>query len=608
MKGDFSRLTYRSAKHYQSVLRQQGRVELDADWNEQQAINLHRVETEALDVIGSSGAPKDDPGFGINLNRGDHISIGSGRIYVDGILCENNTEVAFTDQPYLKFPRDPVSEGWRDSDPTDHVIYLHVWRRLITALDDPLIREVALGGPDTATRVQTVWQVGLLNVTPAPFTSAPPPQPVFGDGLLRWDDMVAPSTGTMNARTQPADGDGTPSQLPPLAGYKGLENQLYRVEVHDPGDAGQATFKWSRDNGSVVTVIRAINGSTVTVDHTGSDEVPGFAVGRWVEVSDDYTELAGLTGQMAQIAKVDPATHVITLSTAVKSQFSLTNSPKLRRWDVAPTVGLGVLPVAVSPDNDGWIPLEEGVEVRFGDGTYRTGDYWVIPARIATGGVEWPPYGLPNTPPTPQPALGIDHHYCRLGMLHADPSSGEWSVIDCRDLFPPLTDVATALHVTALSWENDTPMEFGRFIEGGLRVTLDAAPEEDSVSNSSVVVTMEMPFSGRSSVDGELSFVLRGLVSVDANDIVWKMDDMLRRQVISSPSLSNVALRVRVLLKGRFIWRGRPGAEIYLDGDARGRQRPRDGAAPGTALVLPSGGGHREFDFESWFFVWGQKQ
>ncbi len=31
--------------------------------------------------------------------------------------------------------------------------------------DDPLIREKALGGPDTAARSQTVWQVRLLRVT-----------------------------------------------------------------------------------------------------------------------------------------------------------------------------------------------------------------------------------------------------------------------------------------------------------------------------------------------------------------------------------------------------------------------------------------------------------
>ena len=35
MKGDFSRLTFRPDQHYSRVLQQQGRPQLDADWNEQ---------------------------------------------------------------------------------------------------------------------------------------------------------------------------------------------------------------------------------------------------------------------------------------------------------------------------------------------------------------------------------------------------------------------------------------------------------------------------------------------------------------------------------------------------------------------------------------------
>jgi hypothetical protein len=67
MKGDFSRHTFRPTNHYSGVLMQQGRVQLDADWNEQQAINLHRFEAEAVDVIGLSGAPALGGGFGIDV-------------------------------------------------------------------------------------------------------------------------------------------------------------------------------------------------------------------------------------------------------------------------------------------------------------------------------------------------------------------------------------------------------------------------------------------------------------------------------------------------------------------------------------------------------------
>jgi hypothetical protein len=35
-----------------------------------------------------------------------------------------------------------------------------------------------------------------------------------------------------------------------VSGYRGLENQLYRAEIHDGGSPSTASFKWRRDRGS----------------------------------------------------------------------------------------------------------------------------------------------------------------------------------------------------------------------------------------------------------------------------------------------------------------------------------------------------------------------
>src|SRR5436309_1412723 len=89
MKGDISRQTFDPKKHYSQVIMQQGRVQLDADWNEQQAILQHRAESQAIDIIGRNGAPQQGGGFAIHLLPGDRdFLITPGRIYVDGILCE----------------------------------------------------------------------------------------------------------------------------------------------------------------------------------------------------------------------------------------------------------------------------------------------------------------------------------------------------------------------------------------------------------------------------------------------------------------------------------------------------------------------------------------
>ena len=98
MKGDFSRLTFDPRKNFSSVLMQQGRVQLDADWNEQGAILLHYVRTLAADLIGPHGGPGD--GFKIEPYRDpDDFVILPGHYYVAGFLCENEGPLAYTGQP-----------------------------------------------------------------------------------------------------------------------------------------------------------------------------------------------------------------------------------------------------------------------------------------------------------------------------------------------------------------------------------------------------------------------------------------------------------------------------------------------------------------------------
>ena len=130
--------------------------------------------------------------------------------------------------------------------------------------------------------------------------------------------------GLLNARAQPPDPTQDPCLTPPGAGYRRLENQLYRVEIHQGGPLGTATFKWSRDNGTVVTAIESIKGSVITVHDIGPDDALGFAHGQWVEISDDALELNGLPGQLAQIDTVNAATREITLQGAAPKPLAAT--------------------------------------------------------------------------------------------------------------------------------------------------------------------------------------------------------------------------------------------------------------------------------------------
>src|SRR5262249_62028362 len=92
MKADLTRSTFRKEKHYSGVRMQQGRVQLDADWNEQVDIDAHLDETTRTDVIGRCGVPVHDAGFAVApLPGSPDVAISGGRAYVDGILCENET-------------------------------------------------------------------------------------------------------------------------------------------------------------------------------------------------------------------------------------------------------------------------------------------------------------------------------------------------------------------------------------------------------------------------------------------------------------------------------------------------------------------------------------
>ena len=52
MKGDFSRDTFDPLNNFSRVLLQQGRVQLDADFNEQAAILLHMLRRLTADLFG----------------------------------------------------------------------------------------------------------------------------------------------------------------------------------------------------------------------------------------------------------------------------------------------------------------------------------------------------------------------------------------------------------------------------------------------------------------------------------------------------------------------------------------------------------------------------
>jgi len=431
MNGDFSRVTFDPGKHYSSVLLQQGRVQLDADANEQAALGLYQLRAALADIIGPYAGSSADS-FDISLKQGPKneltdLLVGSGHYYVDGILCENDADdVSYLHQPDL-FPGDgeyPLPAAF------PFIVYLRVFERLVNAVQDPSIREKALGdnGPDTAARGQVVWQV--LTATTIPGTTDRIGKNSSAESVRKvWVSQPAKTVAIMAKGKQPSPQESDPCITSPAARYRGAENQLYRVEIHTGGPAGTATFKWSRDNGSVLFPVSDISGNEVTVTTFGRDPSLGLAAGDWVEIIDDRYPVRSGPAPLRQVKSVDLVNMLVKLD-AVPSGDTGRNRdlhPFLRRWDQqAPVPASSGPPLAddnallvVEKDAaDLFIDLEDGVQIQFqaSNGIYLRGDYWLIPARTATGDVEWPK--VPGTTdPAERPPDGVAEHFAPLALV-----------------------------------------------------------------------------------------------------------------------------------------------------------------------------------------------
>lgn len=425
IKADITRDSLVPSAHRRTVRHQQGRVPLDADINEAQDLIIERVETEARDVIGPSGGPKTGTGFRVTVNGAGQLELSAGRYYVEGILCQLDTPTLITAQPDLPGFSIPTQPGL-------YLAYLDASFDHVTALDDPRIQEIALHGADTTTRQRVKAQVRLLRVNDNPAA-----QGTCNTAFAAWNSVVAAPTGAAAARAEPEAAPETECSMTPGAGYRSLLNQLYCLVIHNPGNESVATYKWSRENGSIASLWLSQDGNDLTVEAQGRDPYRLFRPNGWVELIDRERELREEPGTLVRLANVRDNVLTIDPATAIGPvDFSAFQTlPRVRRWESA-----GALPLNNAPDADGFSPLEYGVQARFAAGTYRTGDYWMIPARTATGDIEWPRDATTNDALL-QPRHGVHHHFAKLALLSFDGTT--WSLReDCRELFPPLTGIS----------------------------------------------------------------------------------------------------------------------------------------------------------------------
>lgn len=507
MSGDYTRGTFRPERHYSSVRLQQGRVQVDADWNEAADIALNLDRTTTRDVVGLSGVPEGAAGFALTApdpdgaGAGSDLLIGFGRAYVDGVLVEHEPSLPTVLQAVAGAPGTflvtagpvPGIGQWLlgapgsdlaparvtalpESEPADnglarvslqpapagatatmtaaaslavqpdlaggsipdaagmHLAYLAVFEREVTALDDPLLREVALGGPDTCLRTQVAWQVRTIAAT-----GAPPSCKAYPPGWQP-DDRAA---ARLSARGVPATAEDDPCLTPDPGGYRGIDNRLYRVEVHRGGAVGVDTVrvKWSRDNAIHRTRFEIVDGR-LRVDSLARDDATALDQGQWVELQDEAAWRAGRPGHFVRLGEVNGSDIDVAELRDPVSNAALTDvdgdplvsalpaNGLLRRWEGGP-------PIDVAADTA--LPMEAGIEVTLGSGVLVAGDFWTVPARALTANVEWPAdpaSGLPLALP-PQ---GVKRRFMALGLVERTAGGRLILRSDCRRIFSPLTE------------------------------------------------------------------------------------------------------------------------------------------------------------------------
>jgi len=440
MKTQISRDIFEALKRYSGVYQQMGRMLTDSDWNELVDIARHRINDALFDLIGS-GTPRDRGlvKFIESPDGSPSSRLNWGYLYADGIIAQVRPDPespltdpageAFEYEHQADFPFPPPLP------PEDHTLYVDVWERGVTVLEDNQLRDPGLRGADTCTRSQTMAQVKWCP------TAIDPENP-----------LQNPSKGTMRLTVELRGGGTEPDPCDPCAQELDLQdkvgNYLFRMEVHRvkydaDGRPRELVLKWSAENGAE--------------QYAMGLEPPGF-------VSSDFTYefFGGKTEKFASEKHL--GRHHSTGFTAAHGELTgeyPSSAPGgfslVRRWD-----GFGIFEksgghwrlvsgmdrgreLTTGSGADAHGHVEEGSTVTLnldavilgmdlGNHAALAGDFWQVPVREAVdvqGDVL-----LKDREPS-----GIDHRYFTLGSV-VDGVFRAHEGSQCKRFdFPPLTDI-----------------------------------------------------------------------------------------------------------------------------------------------------------------------
>ena len=455
MKTQISRDSFQPGQNYSGVYLQQGRMILDADWNEFTDIQKARLVDALRDAISGlqtekgpvpGGAPRvgglriyADPEGSTN------IRIQPGALYVEGVPARLD---AATPPLINKQPDYPIQAVYSGQNLR---LYADVWERSVSALERSALKDAALHGADTATRSQTMLQVKWC-----PYDPARPSDPAVSIDPLNPEQNPAQGTALLTLKLRLIASGGDPCD--PCASQAKVDerigNYLFRVEVHDYNPASRwLTLKWSRDNGAEACI---------------ADEIPsGFDQGArvWEFFDNDTERLLGnhFAPSPAKVRGLIKESCVTPAGANEPKQY-------VRQWDGYIRIKLdsgslsgrdGLTPLSsgdVGDTHQGRVNLSGGVlrvnlermelQLDTAGAQFVPGDYWLAAVREAenvSGQYVLPPMQDLSVPGKGEPPQGVRHHYLLLGEIGVNRKLvPQDDAFRRRMAFPPLTDIAAA--------------------------------------------------------------------------------------------------------------------------------------------------------------------
>jgi Family of unknown function (DUF6519) len=460
VKGDFSRVRFARDDNFNGILPQQGKVLLDSDGIAQTLIENDWRETAARDWVGTvAGVPAAIPNSfkvtAASLTGGVvELAVDTGHLWADGLLVRLdspsgavNRTATWIEPPLVPTEGDAtnVAVGVMDA------VILEVWQHAINGFQAPdKLIEPALGGPDTAERLQTSFAFRLARLN-AGQTCSLLAFNESGRGRLT-ASLVPPVTVAGDC---PVEGSG---------GYSGFEHQLYRIEIAD-SSAGASQFKWSRLNSGLVGR-GAFDPASQTIAITANlPAITGVNQTSFYLEIEQYDTAAGYSRVVAGAQATLTGSTLQLPAAPAYGAYPAAGTAFFRLWDGISLVS--AFPISTTPGQ-----LENGILLQFdpdGVGKYYPGDYWMFPVRVQ---------GISNPSPLidGKPPQGIVYRRVALAEITwAGGAAGSFTagaVQDCRTIVQPLSRIKGCCSYRV----GDGVTSFGDFTS--IQTAVDSLPPE----------------------------------------------------------------------------------------------------------------------------------